>query len=833
MRNTPSGRAGRTTVRRLALLTVLFVALGGALLGFAGRASAAGPDVSLLSSTSWTDYLGTTRMLHLVAEVQNNDSRDASLVTVTFDLFDAHNNSLGFEPSAGSSGLDIIGAGGRSSYGADVVAPANYDHATAWVSAAAVAATSPDHNFTIVPTACPDLVDRWHVCGTITNNNSIRVAGVRVAVSFYADLARSQVADGEAYSLPTDGSSSLAAGASFAFELVRSAGSPDWVAIAMIGESSTTTPAAPVDAYAVAQAASATVSWSAPPLGDLPVTGYTVTSSPGALTASVSGAARSATVGGLHNGTAYTFTVTATNDYGTGPASSPSNAVTPAGVPDAPVITATAAGNSSVAVSWNAPFDEGSPITRYTVNSIPATPPVVVDGNSTSATVSGLSNGTTYSFTVSASNALGTGPSSYASPPVTPATVPGAPTNVVATAGDGSATVTWGAPGWDGGASISSYTVTSSPRGVTVMTTGDARSATLGSLQNGTSYSFAVAASNRAGTSAASSSNSVTPSAAPAPPPPPPPEPAFGPWQILGGRLGSRPVSISSAPGRLDTFVSGLDGLLWHSEATTPSWEPVRGSRPTSEVSAVSRSSGTIDVFMRGPDLALWHNFRSGTGWSGWTSLGGRLASAPSAVVAGSEIDVFVQGVDAQLWLERLPAAGQPTWTSAGGRILGNPAAVAGGAGQVGAFVLGADRALWFWSAGGSWIGYGGRVSGNPTAVSPQAGRLEAFVQGTDGALWQLSGSFGSTSRQWSWRGGLLSASPVSVTEGTRLDVFVRGTDGGLWHDGFNGNPSGPGWAWENLGGQLVGAPGAVSPSPGHLDVFIWSSDGSLRHRAA
>jgi hypothetical protein len=75
--------------------------------------------------------------------------------------------------------------------------------------------------------------------------------------------------------------------------------------------------------------ASVAVSWTAPTSdGGAPITAYTVTASPGGATCSTSGAL-SCTVTGLTNGTAYTFTVRATNSIGTGPASSPSAPVTP------------------------------------------------------------------------------------------------------------------------------------------------------------------------------------------------------------------------------------------------------------------------------------------------------------------------------------------------------------------------------------------------------------------------------------------------------------------------------------------------------------------------
>ena len=79
----------------------------------------------------------------------------------------------------------------------------------------------------------------------------------------------------------------------------------------------------------------ASVSFTAP-RSDLTITGYTVTASPGGITAS--GTASPITVAGLANGTKYTFTVTATSNAGTGKPSSSSNAVTLA-VPIAPVAT--------------------------------------------------------------------------------------------------------------------------------------------------------------------------------------------------------------------------------------------------------------------------------------------------------------------------------------------------------------------------------------------------------------------------------------------------------------------------------------------------------------
>jgi hypothetical protein len=194
-----------------------------------------------------------------------------------------------------------------------------------------------------------------------------------------------------------------------------------------------TLPAAPANVTATAGNQSAVVSWTAPSNGGSPITSYTITPYVGAVAqtpAIINGTPpqTTANVTGLTNGTAYTFTVTATNGVGAGPASAASSAVTPVAptVPAAPTGVTATAGNASATVSWTAPANGGSPITMYTVTpylagvaqtptQVSASPPL------TSTTVSGLANGSSYTFTVSAANAVGAGPPSAASSPVTPA----------------------------------------------------------------------------------------------------------------------------------------------------------------------------------------------------------------------------------------------------------------------------------------------------------------------------------------------------------------------------------------------------------------------------
>jgi uncharacterized protein (TIGR02145 family) len=267
-----------------------------------------------------------------------------------------------------------------------------------------------------------------------------------------------------------------------------------------------TVPGAPTAVSATAGNALAIVTFTSPSSdGGSAITGYTVTSSPGSITGT--GAASPINVIGLANGTPYTFKVTATNAIGTGPASSASNSVTPSTGPDAPTNVTATAGNAQATVTFTAPVNNGgSAITGYTVTSNPGS--ITVMGTASPITVTGLTNGTAYIFNVTATNINGNGPPSASSNLVIPSTVPDAPTNVVATAGNAQIIVTFTAPVNNGGSAITGYTVTSSPGGFTA--TGSASPLTVTGLINGTTYTFSVVATNINGNSVPSSaSNSI------------------------------------------------------------------------------------------------------------------------------------------------------------------------------------------------------------------------------------------------------------------------------------------------------------------------------------
>ena len=286
--------------------------------------------------------------------------------------------------------------------------------------------------------------------------------------------------------------------------------------------------------------------------------------------------------------------------------------------PDAPTAVSAVPGNGQATVSFTAPaVDGGEPITSYTVTPSPSGTPA--SGAGSPITVTGLTNGTDYTFTVTAINAVGTGATSLPSNHVVPLAVPGAPTNVVGTAGDGTASIAFTAPTDNGGSPITLYTATSTVGGFT------ASSATspivVSGLVNVTDYAFTVRATNAAGT---------------------------GPPSVVSNDV--IPFAPPGAPTAVSASVSGVGAVILNCTAPADQGSGIAFYRATSSPGGII-GDGLCPYTVSGLTVGVTYTFTLvpvGPFWVGATSApsnavtAATVPGAPTAVTATSTSDSLV-----------------------------------------------------------------------------------------------------------------------------------------------------------------------------------------------
>jgi fibronectin type 3 domain-containing protein len=213
----------------------------------------------------------------------------------------------------------------------------------------------------------------------------------------------------------------------------------------------------------------------------------------------------------VSNGVTYYYRVTASNSMGEG-AFSPLASAKPATLPGSPLSLSAVGGVGSIDLAWSAPADGGDAITGYAIyrGTSPSSLTQVAIASSTNYHDSSLSRSTLYHYEVKAVNSIGQGPSASAF--ATTAGLPTAPTGLDGSASETSATLTWSAPGQNGGSLITNYNIYRglAPQAMNLVATTTGTTYEDSGLEPGTSYLYSVRAVNMVGEGPSSGTKDIT-----------------------------------------------------------------------------------------------------------------------------------------------------------------------------------------------------------------------------------------------------------------------------------------------------------------------------------
>ena len=380
------------------------------------------------------------------------------------------------------------------------------------------------------------------------------------------------------------------------------------------------------------------VSFSAPSFnGGKPITNYEYSIDSGSWTAfSPASTSSPLQIPGLSDGVTYSARIRAVNIAGGGAASNNVSGQT-ANVPSKPSAPSIiSVGNQSVSISWTPPSANYSTITGYKVqlssdNGSTWSPALSTSG--TSATITSLTNGTSYVFRINASNGVGISEWSDKSSSAIPFTTPSAPQSVSATKGDTQATVSWSAPSSNGGYSIYDYHLdyklgSGSWTGAGT-TTGTSK--TITGLTNGSTYTFRVHASNAGNTSVygtLAESNSVVPSGVPLTPATP------------SLTAGDKSVTVTfTAPGSNGSDVTGFK--FRYSSNSGSSWTDGGTAGATDTTKTISSLSNGSSYIVQ----VLATNANGDGAWSASSGSATPYFGQPSVTPSSVEAGVLQPGV--------------------------------------------------------------------------------------------------------------------------------------------------------------------------------------------
>jgi hypothetical protein len=259
----------------------------------------------------------------------------------------------------------------------------------------------------------------------------------------------------------------------------------------------------------------------------------------------------------------------------------------------------------------------------------------------------------------------------------------------------------------------------------------------------------------------------------------------------------------------VDVAYTGTDEAVYLFNVTSPSGPISLGGRFVHSPALVDapanvlRPADALAVFARGTDGAVWWRHQTISGWTRWSSLGGRIVASPAAAATMNgqfgQLVVVASGPGGNLWMRNYVAGAWTPWHRVPGRFE-DPTAlgpVLAGTGPAAAYAPNGDALVAAVDRFGQTdlegnmgaFGYTLILAGGKTASSPAVtaadGQAVLFVRGTDNRLWDRSRPvpLGDTDHfgPWTSLGGVLTSAVSASHAAVTTAVVALGTDNRIW----------------------------------------------------
>jgi hypothetical protein len=331
-------------------------------------------------------------------------------------------------------------------------------------------------------------------------------------------------------------------------------------------------------------------------------------------------------------------------------------------------------------------------------------------------------------------------------------------------------------------------------------------------------------------------------------------------WSSLGGTLTSAPVVVRDADNKLEVFVVGGNGALFHRRQVTwggdyGAWSSLGGNLQPLTPAVGRNLDGRLQVFAAAKDGTLQTIAQTAAGgaWaSSWTALGGSPALAPAvARNQDGRLEVFVVGADHAVthrW-QTAPNGNWSGWASLGGSATQAAAIGSELDGRLVLFIVDASGAVLKrsqlapnsgWTS--AWTSLGGTSAHAPVVARNQDGRLEIFIVADNGHIshrWQTSAN-GPWTDGWGLLGNSVTSQLPAVVRNHHglLELIAVSSDGVPYGRMQTHAPEGSAnlvlddaWSDEiSLGGYVTAAPTAVLDRYGSVEVLVRGGDNGLWH---